>query len=107
MTGTNLFDVTTTTKNTDFIQQPTLSFDHKHRRAQTDAELAVNHRLLVTFNNTIFLNNSIGGNVEGLDPQGGIIKADPTFHDLVLENCLFLQNNFYFPDTMVSLMKSD
>jgi hypothetical protein len=73
------------------------------REAESNDDFAAKHRLLVTFKNTIFLNNSHGQSFMGVEPQGGIIMADPTFHDMVFENCLFLRNNFYYPDQMVRI----
>jgi hypothetical protein len=62
--------------------------------------IALTRRCMVTVNNSMFVNNTLGL-LKNL-AQPGIIMVDPTFHDLVIQNTVFMNNNFFFPGDIVS-----
>lgn len=56
-------------------------------------------KLLVTFDNCLFYNNSLGE--PGPVTANGIIVVHDLYHDVVFEECLFINNKFNYPDLVV------
>ena len=89
-------DDNTTTTTDDYNSTTTDSpSDNSATSSMSDT-----NRLVVTFDECVFYNNTLGAPAPTTQP--GIVIAFPMYHDVIFKRCLFLNNNYNFPNETVS-----